>query len=86
MVNTDWLNKLPGEVRQLLVTHMSSPAQPYYENYAEELIYSIMKELSTLNDPVAIYRAQGKIEGIRLLLGLKDTLLPKQPQRTQGRY
>ncbi len=69
------------EVKNLLRTLFESPAWPYYEKAAGELIQSVLNELAGLTDPISIYRAQGKIEGIRLLLSLKDTLISKQPNR-----
>lgn len=49
----------------------------------EALEGSVQESLSTLREPVDIYRAQGKIEGIRLVFGLIDTLKSNQTKLPQ---
>lgn len=74
------LDKISPEARAALGSLFSSPAWTYFELLEKELEQSKMNEMVSLDDPISIYRAQGQIEGMRALLGFKDTLSPKRPQ------
>lgn len=83
-MSQDLLDKMPSEVRAAILSVIHSPGWACIEQYEKELELSVMREMSTLTDPVLIYRAQGKIEGMRLLLGLKETLSSRQSLRRMG--